>query len=184
MSSIKRFRPSPGTVISIIALFVALSGVAYAATAADNSVGTKALKSRAVTGDKIAKNTILGSRIINGTIKGKDINLATMGTVPSATLATNAGSYAVVNNNGSLLRQRNVTGVSNLGNGNFQVTFNKDVSQCSYHANGGNVAAGNSNLLTSAVARPSANSVNAVTVTTFNAAGNATGQDFFLLVIC
>jgi len=182
MRLLSKHRPSPAMIVALVALFVAMGGVGYAASVADNSVGTKALKSRAVTGDKIAKNTILGSRIINGTIKGKDINLATMGTVPSATIANTAGSYAVVNN-GVLLRNRNVVSVTQLSVGNYQVTFNQNVSQCAYVASAGNVAVGNTGNDDSAVVRPSGNSANAVTVSTF-AAGAAANRDFYLVVLC
>ncbi len=47
-----------------------------------NSVGTKQIKKGAVTGIKIKK----------GTITGTNINLAKLGTVPSATNATTAGT--------------------------------------------------------------------------------------------
>ena len=50
-------RPSPSMVVALIALFVALSGSAYAAIA-KNAVGTRQLKSKAVTTGKIANNAI------------------------------------------------------------------------------------------------------------------------------
>ena len=51
----KRIRPSPALVISLIALFVALGGTSYAAITSlpANSVGTKQLKNGAVTAAKI-----------------------------------------------------------------------------------------------------------------------------------
>lgn len=70
-------------VTATIALFVALGGGAYAATQLPkNSVGTKQLKSNAVTAAKIK----------NGAVTGPKVNLASLGTVPSATTATTAGS--------------------------------------------------------------------------------------------
>lgn len=51
-------RPSPGLVISLIALFVALGGTSYAiSTLPRASVGTVQLKNGAVTAKKIAKRT-------------------------------------------------------------------------------------------------------------------------------
>jgi hypothetical protein len=51
--------PSPALVISLIALFVALAGTAYAAAGLPrNSVGTKQLKNGAVTPPKVAQKTI------------------------------------------------------------------------------------------------------------------------------
>jgi hypothetical protein len=62
--------PSPATVIACIALFVALSGTAYAVVALPpSSVGTRELKNRAVTMKKIAPtavNALKGSRGAQG----------------------------------------------------------------------------------------------------------------------
>ncbi len=69
-------------VIATLALFIAIGGAsAFAASKlGKNSVGTKQIKNGYVTGIKIKK----------GTITGTNINLATLGTVPSATNASSA----------------------------------------------------------------------------------------------
>jgi len=73
-------------VISTLCLFLLLGGgAAFAATKlklGKNSVGTKQIKKEAVTGIKIKK----------GTITGTQVNLASLGTVPSANTATTAGT--------------------------------------------------------------------------------------------
>src|SRR5919108_4804559 len=52
------FRLQPATVVSLVALFVALGGTGYAAIKLPaNSVGTKQLKKKAVTLKKIKKST-------------------------------------------------------------------------------------------------------------------------------
>lgn len=57
-------RPSASMVVALIALFAALGGVGYAATALPaNSVGTKQIKNNAVTYNKIAPHTIGSARI-------------------------------------------------------------------------------------------------------------------------
>lgn len=57
-------RPSASMVVALVALFAALGGVGYAATALPaNSVGTKQLKNNAVTFNKIAPHTIGSARI-------------------------------------------------------------------------------------------------------------------------
>jgi hypothetical protein len=53
----KLMRHARGNAVAYVALFVALGGSAVAATLKANSVGTKQLKNRAVTGQKVAKNT-------------------------------------------------------------------------------------------------------------------------------
>jgi hypothetical protein len=68
-------------VMATIAMFIALGGGAYAALKLPkNSVGTKQLKKDAVTGAKVK----------NGTLTNQDIDVASLGRVPSAATATSA----------------------------------------------------------------------------------------------
>jgi hypothetical protein len=74
-------------VVATLALIVALAGgTAFAASKVlpKNSVGTKQIKNKAVTGAKIA----------NGAVTGVKVKVSTLGTVPSATVATSAGTAA------------------------------------------------------------------------------------------
>lgn len=74
-------RPSPALIVAILALIVAMAGTSYAATQlAKNSVGTKQLKNSAVTGAKVK----------NGSLTGSDIDIASLGNVPSASNAERA----------------------------------------------------------------------------------------------
>ena len=61
-----------GNVMATIAVFVALSGGAYAFSLPKNSVGTRELKARAVTGAKIHKNAIASPQIKNFSLLAKD----------------------------------------------------------------------------------------------------------------
>jgi hypothetical protein len=82
-------------VIATLALFVALGGTGYAAaTLRKNSVGTKQLKNGAVTTSKLHQGAITGSKVAKNSLNGEQINAGTLGTVPSATHATTAGSAA------------------------------------------------------------------------------------------
>lgn len=91
MLASKLRRPSPALVISLLALFIALGGSAYAANQlAKNSVGAKQLKKNAVTAAKIKKNAVTTPKIKNNAITGAKINEGSLGPVPSATNATNA----------------------------------------------------------------------------------------------
>ncbi len=69
MSEIKRAKPSPALVISLIALFVALGSGAYAAS----KIKTKDIKNEAVTGKKLAKNAVKSNKTKDGGLKGKDL---------------------------------------------------------------------------------------------------------------
>jgi hypothetical protein len=88
-------RPSPALVIAVIALIAALTGTAYAALG-KNSVGSRQLKAKSVTGGKIANNAVTGAKVANGSLSGSDINVAVLGTVPTAASATSAGNANTV----------------------------------------------------------------------------------------
>lgn len=84
-------RPSSAMIVSIIALVVALAGTSYAATQLPkNSVGAKQIKANAVTTAKIKNGTIDGSKVKDQSLTGNDIDLGTLGTVPTAHTADNA----------------------------------------------------------------------------------------------
>jgi hypothetical protein len=77
---VKTLRPKLtfANVVSCLALFVALSGSAYAAAQLKkNSVGSKQIKANAVTTAKIKKGAVTGAKI----------ELSSLGTVPSAAVA-------------------------------------------------------------------------------------------------
>jgi hypothetical protein len=78
--------------MSSIAVFLILGGAsAFAASQlGKNSVGTKQLKAKAVTAAKIKNNAVTGAKVKNGSLTGADINLSTLGTVPSANIANSA----------------------------------------------------------------------------------------------
>jgi len=78
----KKFRrsPSPALVISIVALFLAASGSAIAA-------------SKLVSGNKLIKvNSLSGNRLKTGSVTGKQIKASTLGKVPSAAKADTANT--------------------------------------------------------------------------------------------
>jgi hypothetical protein len=58
--------------VGLFALFIALSGTAYAATLPRNSVGTKQLKSGAVTAKKIKANAVTSAKVKDGTLERDD----------------------------------------------------------------------------------------------------------------
>jgi hypothetical protein len=96
----KKIRPqlSYANVVATLALFLVLAGgTALAASGlAKNSVGSRQLRSKAVTTGKLAPNAVNGSKVKNGSLGGEDIDLAKLGTVPSATNAASAGNANTV----------------------------------------------------------------------------------------
>jgi hypothetical protein len=90
-------------VLGLVAIFIALGGSAYAlGSLPKNSVGTKQLKNGAVTGKKVAKNTLTGA----------NINASTLGTVPDA---SNAASSDRLGGLGANAFQLRVTGTCASG---------------------------------------------------------------------
>jgi hypothetical protein len=98
-----RRRLTYANVMSSIAVFLVLGGAAFAAAQLPkNSVGKKQLKNNAVTAAKIKKNAVTaakikkgavdGSKVKDGSLSGADINLGSLGTVPSANTANTANS--------------------------------------------------------------------------------------------
>jgi hypothetical protein len=82
-----------GNTIALLALFVALGGTTYAATALPkNSVGTKQLKKDAVTNPKIKNGAVTGAKVADNSIKGADVLESSLGKVLSATQADSATS--------------------------------------------------------------------------------------------
>jgi hypothetical protein len=90
-----------GNTLALLALFIALGGTTYAATALPkNSVGTKQLKKNAVTAvkikngsatnTKIGANAVTGAKVKNDSLTGADILESSLGKVPSATAADSA----------------------------------------------------------------------------------------------
>jgi hypothetical protein len=98
--------------ISCLALFVALGGLAVAAGLPKNSVGTKQLKRNSVTaikikdgavsatkirdgavsGAKIPDHSITGTQIADGSLTGIQVKASTLGIVPTAERANRANS--------------------------------------------------------------------------------------------
>lgn len=58
--------------IGLVALCIALTGTAYAATLPRNSVGTRQLKDNAVTSAKIKRNAVTSPKVKNGSLLAKD----------------------------------------------------------------------------------------------------------------
>jgi len=188
-------------VVALIALFVSLGGVSFGAGVLitgkqikNGTVGTRDLKNNDIRGKDVRANTLTGS----------DIAESRLGEVPRAGNADNAtqlggvtaGSYAkaadilhaTVNTSatgGTILRGRGATAVARIGIGFYAVTFNRDVSNCTWQATAGRATAvGVSDF--GATPRGVANGgPNQVGVVIWTQAGNQVdGPTFFLTVFC
>src|SRR5512139_3485865 len=80
-------------VVSVIALFVALGGGAYAVTIAEkNSVDSKSIKNGQVKTKDLADNAVNGAKVGDDTLTGDDVAESTLGRVGSAASADHATS--------------------------------------------------------------------------------------------
>lgn len=69
---------------ALLALFVALSGTAYATGFPANAIGPKQLQRNAVNRTKLASSAVSGAKVANGSVTGADIAETTLGKVPAA----------------------------------------------------------------------------------------------------
>jgi hypothetical protein len=91
-------RQAPALVVAAIALAVALSGTVYAA----GKINGRSIKAKSLPGNRLMVGSVPGNRLKPGSIRGSQlapgsitttqIDLSTLGQVPSATFAETAGS--------------------------------------------------------------------------------------------
>lgn len=128
-------------VMSTIAVFMALGGVAWAAALAPNSVGTPQLKNNSVTSPKIKNSQVTGGDAKNETFTGADVKEATLGQVPKANNALRLGgalpaaysigrAYGYVSEGGPIVaaRSRNIVSAVKDSTGVYCVTLAPGIS--------------------------------------------------------
>ncbi len=114
MKYILRRRPSPALVIACIALFVSMGGVSYGVATGfidsreirnntiksgdvrNNTLRTFDIRNNEVRGFDVRNSSLQGRDIAFNTLTGADVNETTLGKVPSAAAADNAGAVAVL----------------------------------------------------------------------------------------
>jgi hypothetical protein len=173
MAKLKGRKPSPALVVSVIALVVALSGTAIAAS----SINGGAIKKQTIGGGKLKKNTLTGFQINN----------QKLGSVPSANKALNT-HWAVVDNptgpaNATLARASDPGTTATESGAAVIVVFPVNVSGCADVA-GKNNAATQTPTPGNAQTNISPANPNAIEVRTRDEMGNGVDGDFHLLVMC
>ena len=165
-------RPSPGLIVALIALVVALGGTAYAAQ---------------INGNSIMKHSIGGGKLKQKTLTGYQVNVNKLGTVPTAKRATNT-LWAVVNNpsgagNASLARASDSTISVTEAGGAVIVIFPGNVSVCANVASRSNAG---TTVPTAGYAQTNISPANpnAIEVHTRDKNGGNEDADFHLIVVC
>jgi hypothetical protein len=175
MRKLLKRRPSPGLIVALIALFVALGGTAYAAQ---------------INGNSIMKQSIGGGKLKQKTLTGYQINTNKLGVVPSATSAIRASHtyWAVVNNpagtgNATLARASDAGITATEGGGAVSVAFPVNISGCANVAGRNNAGTTVPGAGTAQTNTSPANA-NAVEVHTRDEKGANADADFHLIVVC
>jgi hypothetical protein len=182
-------RPSPAMIIACLALLVALGGTSVAAV--------KVL---------VPRNSVGTFQVIDHSLRAVDFRTPPKGPVGPRGLAGPAGPagptgpagpagpagpkgdsasgmWAVVDQNGTLIRSKGVASAQKIGTGDYQVVFNQDVTGCSYQATIG--SPGTTPFFGQADVLSRINVAAGVEVRTINTLGNAAVDlPFHLAVFC
>jgi hypothetical protein len=173
MAKLKGRKPSPALVVSVIALVVALSGTAIAASS--------------INGGAIKKQTIGGGKLKHKTLTGYQINTAKLGSVPSANRAAHTYWAVVTNPNGpanATLVRASDGGISATESGGAVIViFPANVSGCADVA-GRNNSGTQTPQPGFAQTNGSPANPNAIEVRTRDETGTNVDGDFHLLVVC
>ena len=201
MDRIKRARPSPAMVVALISLFVALSGVAWAA----NTIGSgDVIDNSLVSADLKNGAAVQSLDVVNDSLTGADVKEATLGKVPNAdkldgldSSAFAANLWAVAgfgmptptNPTGfDLMRGHGATTAGRISSGVFFVRFNRNITDCGYVASAGDLADSSAPTLLATVEQRNASAnPNDVVVRTFNSGSPidpALGDGFHVAVFC
>ena len=131
MQRFQNRRPSPALVISIVALLVAMGGTGYAAfKLPKNSVGSKQIKSNAVTSSKVKNRSLLSADFKAGQIPagapGPKGDPGAKGDTGNTGAAGSAFAFAHVNSDGTLdtANSSGVTASSSTVMGVYCLTLN------------------------------------------------------------
>jgi hypothetical protein len=202
MGSRRGFRPSPALVISVLALFFALSGIGYAVATIgtgdikNGAVTAKKLHKKSVTRKKIRKNAVNGAKVQNDSLTGADINESSLGKVPNANHADNADNANTADKALNVMSASVVVGctlaeatqggtsASQVAPNECLVTFPRDVTHCTYVATIGESADFGVSSRGFVVVAGRSNSPNSVDVFTTNIADAAAFRPFHLQVVC
>jgi hypothetical protein len=175
MHRIRRLLPSPAMVVAVTALFVALSGSAYAIV---------------ITGASIRNNSVTGADIRNKSLHGRDARPDSLGGIPikesrlgPVPVAEGVNRFSVVTGAGALARGRGVTSTARTAEGRYQVIFDRDVRNCAFAVSVGDAGAAGPPQGEAAVAALASN-VNGVQVRTEASGGAAADRPFHLIVSC
>ena len=181
--------PSPALVISCLALFVALGGVAYAAATIgsddiiNGSIRNRDFKDGTLRGNEAKPNGFGAGAIKESSLDAGQLNATRIGKVNTAGVADGLARHGVISNLGALIRGRGITSASKTGEGQYVAILDADVRNCTYSATLGDESASGPGTGQIAVTSAASN-VNGVRVVTRNSTGDLADRSFHLIVSC
>ena len=178
-----RKRLSFANVTSMLALFIALGGSAYAAAQLPaNSVGKSQIRSSAVGKSEAATGSVGRSEVRSSAIGTKEIRdgkIDVADLTPAALAANGVTFRAAVSDAGALTGGNAKSATRTTDPGVYSVDLGTDVSKCQVSA----TVAGTGATVGFATVAPGA-STNLLTVSTFDGTGAAANRPFNLLIAC
>jgi hypothetical protein len=181
--------PSPALVVACLALFVALSGIAYAAATirseniVDNSIRNRDFKDGTLRGNEAKRDGFGGGAIKESTLDPTKLDAKKIGKVNSAAAADGLTRHAVISELGAVVRGRGAASASKTGAGQYQVVFDADVHNCAYFATLGDPGAGLPPIGEIGTGSATGNA-NGVVVVTRDSTGANVDRPFHLTVSC
>lgn len=180
----KRFirLPSPAMVVALIALFVSMGGVSYGL--ATGVIDSREIKNRTIQGKDVRNKSLRGNHLKANSVGGGAIKESTLGIVPGSVNAEGIARSAVVNPQGSAIRAKGATSSIRVSQGRYHLTFNRDVTACTYIATVGDEGDGGPGTGIASVAGIPGNGAGVVVRTSNAANGEPQNRSFHLIVSC
>jgi hypothetical protein len=180
-------RPSPAMVVACAALLVALGGTSFAAVKVlvpRNSVGSLQVINRSLRAVDLAPSAIhAGPRGPQGPAGAAGAAGPAGPAGPKGDKGDPGSSlWAVVDQNGTLVRSKGVASALKIGTGMYQVVFSQDVTGCSYQATVGGAGTTLSTGFANVAQRINVSA--GVEVWTYNTGGTIADRSFHLAAFC
>ncbi len=176
MRKIRRHLPSPAMVVALVALFSSLGGVSYG------------LATGAINGREVKNRSLTGKDLRTGTVGSRVVKESSLGPVPSAGIAFQAAGathFAAVSTEGGTLQRRGVLSSFKIGDdGDYQVVFDKLITNCAYTATIASETGVSSALRGQIGVGLAASDNRALVVQTTNAQGSPAKRPFHVAVFC
>ena len=134
-------------IVACLALFVALSGVAYAAATigsaeiVDGSIRNRDFKDGTLRGNEAKPNGFGGGAIKERSLAANELNASKIGKVNSAGVADGLARHGVISDTGALVARARHHLRQQTGDGQYQAVFDADVRHCTYFATLGDESA-------------------------------------------